>query len=468
MKTEKEENTLYEPPYPTPLQSKDKRSLYKLYKRGKESFIHTFFEGSYSKDTSVNNISGIKIFMPKRPEDVKNVLKKDFKHFPKDRFIHNILKPLLGDSIFTTNGETWEKQRRIIDIGFEKAGLRNVYKLMVDAVDDMHVRIERDRKTGPIQIQEEMTHVTADIIMRTILSRPIKTDKAMKVFHYFVDYQEKSTSLNILHTFRIPKWVSIYTYVRWKIKGKQIRSILGKIISERYQEFVEKEGKTEYGDILEAIMGTEDPVTKEKFSRKELTDQIVMLFLAGHETSASALSWSLYILANQPKHADSLTEEAEKIWPEQEIPDFSQIHKLKKARGVFRETLRLYPPVFLFSRESTGKCPVGNLKTSVKDVVSICPWLIHRREELWKDPHAFKPERFEEGENKANQGAYIPFSMGPRVCLGAAFAQQEALLILSTIAKKYHLSSVEGAVPEPIGRLTLRSKNGIYVNFAKR
>ncbi len=458
----------FEPPYPKPLTSKNKPSLWKLFKLGRKSSLHVLFEGDYKKDVSITKISGYKIFTPKDNGLIKDILKSNYKDFPKHRYMDDILRPLLGDSIFNTNGKTWERQRRIMDIGFEKAGLKNVFSLMCDAVQQMHQRLDSYKDGQAIDIDVEMTHVTADIIMRTILSSPIESDRAFKVFHYFEEYQEKSNSLLMLRLFRLPKWVSLRSYIIWKRRGRQIRNFIGEIIKERHKEFIEKNGETNYGDILEALMDTEDPETKTKFNTKELIDQIVMLFLAGHETSASALSWALYILSNQPEHTEALAAEAQNIFGQNQLPTFRETSKLKKARDIFKETLRLYPPVTQLSREATGKCPVAGHTVAPGTTVNINPWLIHRREKVWENAHAFCPERFSNGESKKNSGSYLPFSQGPRICIGAGFALQEALLILSSITKKYRIKPVSEHTPDPIARLTLRSLNGIKIALVRR
>lgn len=458
----------FTPPYPKPLSVKNKPSIWQLYKLGRKSALHILFGGDYKKDLSITNISGYKIFTAKDPKIVREILKNNYSEYPKHRYMHDMLRPLLGNSIFTTNGEVWARQRRIMDIGFEKAGLKNVFTLMTEAVEQMLRRLDKVENGAVVDMEMEMTHVTADIIMRTILSKPISSVEAFDVFRHFEEYQEQCNSLFMLRLWHIPKFFKLKTYLTWKKRGKQIRKFIGDIIKMRHEEFVRLKGKTDYGDILEAVMSTKDPETGTSFSTKELIDQIVMLFLAGHETSASALGWALYILSHQPEHGEALSKEAEEVFGEKSMPTFKETTKLKKTRDVFRETLRLYPPVTQFSRESTGKCPIAGHEVKAKTAVNVNSWLIHRREELWKNPHSFCPHRFSEGENKQNPGAYIPFSMGPRVCIGAAFAQQEALLILSSITKKYYITPDETHTPDPVSRLTLRSDNGIKVRLSRR
>lgn len=458
----------FDPPYPTPLKKSDKRSWLNLYKRGRKSWIHTMYEGSYRNKLSVVKLPGFKLFMPKRPEDVSSVLGSDYKGFPKSDLVHNALKPLLGESIFTTNGEVWERQRRMMDPAFANAGLKKVFPLMLDAVRDQLTRLRNHPEAEEIRMDEEMTHVTADIIMRTILSKPIKDREALEVFHWFEDFQEKASRVNVLSAFKLPSWIVPWDYILWKKRGRQIREVLGEIIRERYKEFVAMEGETEYGDILEVLMGVEDEVTKTKFSEVELIDQVVMLFLAGHETSASALSWAFYILAHQPKQAELLAAESVNTFDSLETVSFTQVHKLKRARDVFRETLRLYPPVAFFARVSSGENKLGEREAPKGSAVMVSPWMVHRHRELWNEPDTFKPERFAEGEAKKCPGAYFPFSSGPRVCIGAAFAQQEALLIISSIIRDFEFSPSDSHQPDPASRITLRSLNGILLKIKKR
>lgn len=458
----------FKPPYPTPLKKSDKRSWFNLYKRGRKSWIHTMYEGSYRNKLSVIKLPGFKLFMPKRPEDVSKVLGGDYKDFPKSELVHNALKPLLGESIFTTNGEKWERQRRMMDPAFANAGLKKVFPLMLDAVRDQLERLRQHPEEEEIRMDAEMTHVTADIIMRTILSKPIKDREALEVFHWFEDFQEKASRVNVLAAFKLPSWIIPWDYLRWKKRGKQIREVLGEVIRERYKEFTDKEGETEYGDILEVLMGVEDEETQTKFSEVELIDQVVMLFLAGHETSASALSWTFYILAHQPKLAGQLAAESVKTFESLDTVGFTQVHKLKRARDVFRETLRLYPPVAFFARVSSGEKKLSNREAPKGSAVMVSPWMVQRHRDLWEEPDTFKPERFAAGEARKCPGTYFPFSLGPRVCIGAAFAQQEALLIISSIVREFEFSPSETHEPDPASRITLRSLNGILLKMKKR
>lgn len=215
-------------------------------------------------------------------------------------------------------------------------------------------------------------------------------------------------------------------------------------------------------------MTTPDPQTGARFSTEEMIDQVAIFFLAGHETSASALAWALYLLATNPEWQDRIAAEAKAVF-EAGNPDFSMLGKLKLSRAVFREAMRLYPPVPMFVREA--RCPESFRGRAVKpgSQVVISPWHLHRHERLWDNPDGFDPARWETENGKAClRAAYIPFSTGPRVCPGAGFAMAEGPLLLSMLVGAFRFCPVERRAPVPVAHLTVRGKDGIWLNISER
>ena len=192
------------------------------------------------------------------------------------------------------------------------------------------------------------------------------------------------------------------------------------------------------------------------------------MFLAGHETSASALAWALYLIALDPEVQRRLHEEADAVFAEGEL-SFEKMRRLPFTRDVFREALRLYPPVAFVPRDATEEEEMRGKRILPGSILFVSPWLLHRHTEHWVDPDVFDPGRYSRPETRASeQKAYLPFSKGPRVCLGAAFALQEAVIVLATIMRDWKVSPVEGHVPKPVARLTLRSENGIRLAMERR
>lgn len=456
----------YEPPYPKPLDHSSKRSLWNLFKRGRQSWLSTLYEGSYSGRISRVRLPGVQLFLVKIPELIKEVLVDKFEHFPKHELSETTLKPLLGESIFTTNGPVWERQRRMLDPAFGQAKLKEVFDLMRGGSNALLARLDSAKDGDVVDIEIEMTHVTADIILRTILSQPLESDGAHKIFHAFNLFQEKAVLMVQLSFFRLPLWLAPRHYMTWKRAGREIRELLAVPIRERYEAY--RRGETSgHKDILQSLLEVRDPLDGSAFTLPELIDQVAMLFLAGHETSASALSWSLFLISKCPEIQERLHQETRTLLGSRE-PEFKDVSRHRLIRNVFRETMRIYPPVgFLTFRKATGGQRLAQHDLPDGSPVVISPWLVHRHRELWERPDEFDPDRFDGGLEQPTC-AYIPFGHGPRICIGAAFAIQEAMLILASLTRRYRFEPGPGPDPEPTSRLTIRSLNGISLRVWKR
>jgi cytochrome P450 len=316
-----------------------------------------------------------------------------------------------------------------------------------------------------LAIDEEMTHVTADIIFRTIFSRPLERDQAARIFRAFNRFQEIAYAHGVWAVAGVPRFLSIGRLFAAR-HARTIRKMLEREVDARAAE--KALPATARRDILDSLLEAADPESGEKFTRKELVDQIAVTFLAGHETSASALAWALYLIAMSPDVQERLHAEAAAVFKDRQ-PEFQDVRRLKLARDVFRETLRLYPPVFLFGRDATEAEPMLGNMVEPGSVILISPWLIQRHRKYWDRPDVFDPDRYSDPRTKESlRCAYLPFSSGPRVCLGAAFAMQEATLILAFLARHFRFEPLPDHTPKPIARLTLRSENGIRLRVLKR
>ena len=402
-------------------------------------------------------------YLINQPDLIKRVLKEQPDDFPKSDRIAEGLKPLLGNSVFLTNGETWKRQRRIIDPAFEGGRLKVTYPAMRAAADSAILRLQtRVGQGANIEVEEVTSHVAADVIFRTLFSIPIENEVASEVFTRFRDYQRSQPLLNLAAFVPLPKWMPRFFRRGTRPNANVIRALITDLTEARMAEI--KAGRAPE-DLATKIMTTTDPETGERFDAQEMVDQVAIFFLAGHETSASALAWSLYLLALYPDWQEQLAQEAEALADE----SFAAISKLRLSRDVFREALRLYPPVPMMVREAT--CPVQFRNRAVPKGAQIVlsPWHLHRHERLWDNPDGFDPSRWQtENGKQCQREAYIPFSAGPRVCPGAGFAMVEGALILSMILRHFKITCVEGAEPVPVAHLTVRSKSGIWLQFTPR
>ena len=400
-------------------------------------------------------------YLMNQPELVKTVLKDRPEDFPKSDRIGEGLRPLLGNSVFLTNGETWKRQRRIIDPAFEGGRLRETFPAMWDAAEAAAARL--DPKAGEVvEIEAETSHAAADVIFRTLFSLPIEHEVARAVFDEFRNYQRSQPILNLGALLPLPRWMPRLFRRDTRASAARIRTLITDLTRARMAQI---ETGTAPDDLATKIMTQADPETGERFDTQEMVDQVAIFFLAGHETSASALAWALYLMATHPAWQERLAEEAQAL----ETCDFAVMSKLKLSRDVFRETLRLYPPVPMMVREN--RCPERFRDRQVKQGAQLVlsPWHLHRHERLWDNPDGFDPTRWQtENGKQCQRDAFIPFSAGPRVCTGAGFAMVEGPLILSRILRDFRVTAQPDRVPVPVAHLTVRSDKGIWLALSRR
>ena len=400
-------------------------------------------------------------YLINQPDLIQDVLKTRPDDYPKSNRIGEGLRPLLGNSVFLTNGETWKRQRRIIDPAFEGGRLRETFPAIWDAAEAAAARLA-PHDGEPLEAEAQTSHAAADVIFRTLFSIPIEHHMAREVFDEFKTYQRSQPILNIAAFVPLPRWLPRLFRQDTKRSAAKIRQLITALTAERMEAI--KAG-TAPDDLATKIMTTPDPEDGSTFTTEEMVDQVAIFFLAGHETSASALAWAMYLVATHPDWQDRLAKEAQVI----DQCDFAVMGKLKQSRDVFREALRLYPPVPMMVREAT--CPVtfrGRQVARGAQVV-ISPWHLHRHERLWDNPDGFDPARWHsENGKKCQREAYLPFSAGARVCPGAGFAMVEGPLILSRILRDYRIEVVGEKPPVPVAHLTVRSKDGILLRFVRR
>ena len=404
-------------------------------------------------------------YMINQPDLINTVLRERPDDFPKSDRVKEGLAPLLGNSVFITNGDVWKAQRRIIDPAFEGGRLREIYPAIWDAAVAAVARLKEQAGQEPVEMEGVTSHVAADVIFRTLFSIPIENEVAAKVFSEFKDHQRTQPIVNIGALLPMPKWMPRFFKKRTKETARHIRGLIAQLTHQRMDEI--KAG-TAPDDLATKIMTTPDPETGKCFTPDEMIDQVAIFFLAGHETSASALGWALYLLATNPEMQDRVAAEAAEVI-DPDVPYFSAASKLKLTRDVFREAMRLYPPVPMMVRENT--CPEHFRNRDIRkgSQIVLSPWHLHRHERLWDRPDEFDPERWQTKAGKASmREAYIPFSAGSRVCPGSGFAMIEGPLILGMLVQALRFESVENRPAMPIAHLTVRSKDGIWLKMTLR
>ncbi len=401
-------------------------------------------------------------FLVNEPALWKRVLTEVPQDFPKSPRMAAGLEPLLGQGVFLTNGALWARQRRIIDPAFEGGRLRDTFPAIWAAGEATVARLQALAGAEPVEVEAEMSHSTADVIFRTLFSVPIEDRTASAVFQVFRAYQGTQPLINLAAFLPLPRWMPRFHRRATLRAARRIRGLIGDLVAARRLAIAEGRAPD---DLATKIMTMADPLDGRPFDDAEMVDQVAVFFLAGHETSASALGWALYLLALDPGLQDRLAEEAAR----ELTPDFSSVSRLKLARDVFREALRLYPPVPMMVREAACPAEFRGRKVEAGAQVVISPWHLGRHQAIWEDPDAFCPARWQTAEGRAAaRDGFIPFSAGPRVCTGAGLAMVEGPLILAMIARDLRLAPVEGRVPVPQAQLTVRAAEGIWLRLTRR
>ncbi|MEC8292842.1 MAG: cytochrome P450 [Pseudomonadota bacterium] len=450
---------------PKPPARADKVSLWRYLRLFRQDILSAQPQRLYRAWMAEFRTPFFRSYMCNQPDLVDLVLKQRPDDFPKSDRISEGLRPLLGNSVFLTNGETWKRQRRIIDPAFEGGRLRDTFPAMWAAGQAAVARLNTAADGKPVEIEAHSSHAAADVIFRTLFSIPIEHAVAAEVFDQFREHQRTQPVLNLGAFVPLPKWVPRFHRKKTRETAAVIRALITQLTQDRMVAIRAGEAPD---DLATKIMTTADPETGARFDTEEMVDQVAIFFLAGHETSASAQAWALYLLALHPDWQEKVAAEAH-VLASPVLPEFSVVSKLRITRDVFREALRLYPPVPMMVREN--RCPEEFRKREVPvgSQIVLSPWHLHRHQRLWDDPDSFDPARFAtENGKECLRHAYMPFSAGQRVCTGAGFAMVEGTLLLAQLVRAYRFDLVDELPPVPVAHLTVRGKDGIWLRLTPR
>jgi cytochrome P450 len=350
----------------------------------------------------------------------------------------------------------------MIDPAFSHMRINQAYTAMAGAVDDYVRTADVHAATGePFSLDAAMSLLTADIICRTIFSRPLDGPTGWDVFHAFADFERSVAQVSLGRLLlgkpfaRVPQPPAVQAACR-VIRGR---------FDTMLDEWAAK-GGAEGDDIAGAIIAARDPATGQGFSRDELIDQIGVFYLAGHETTASVLTWAFFVLSQRPEIVARMRAEIADVARDGPIL-IEHTKKMAFTRNVFRESLRLYPPITFIPRVAAVDTEIAGRRVRRGTMIMIAPWSLHRHQRFWRDPEVFDPDRFlPDREKQIRPGTYIPFGLGPRICVGAAFATVEASLILASLVRRYDFAAENAADVRPVSRLTTRPAREIMCRVA--
>ena len=355
-----------------------------------------------------------------------------------------VLRPMLGEGLLIAEGRAWKHQRRTLAPAFTPRAVSALVPHMVAATDETIAKLKA-ASNAPVDLREAMQRMTLEIAGRTMFSFGMdRHGGALRDF--VVEYGTNLARPHFLDLLLPLSWPSPQDFSRARFR-KRWTAFVGKLMAER--RAAGKDDNAPPRDLFDLMGAARDPETGEAFTDEQLGDQIATMILAGHETTATALFWALYLLALDPATQEQLAAEVKSA----NVNDATDVERLKFTRAVVDETMRLYPPAFLIARAASGPDTIAGLPVKKNDIIMIAPWLLHRHEKLWRDPNAFVPSRFMTG-TPPDRFAYLPFGVGARVCIGAHFALVEATLALAKIIGAFRVALVDKEPVMPVGVVT--------------
>jgi cytochrome P450 len=450
----------FRPPAPTP--RSPLASLIRAAFAGERDLLSLLPDLAYRELVTPLGVSRRNILLVNDPQAVTDILVNGQGWYPKNDLMVGALEGLVGDSIFVSDGAAWKRQRRMIDPAFSHMRINQAFTAMSGAVDDYLRTADGHAASGePFSLDAAMSLLTADIICRTIFSRTLDGPTGWDVFHAFADFERSVAQVSLGRLLlgkpfaKVPQPPAVQTACR-VIRGR---------FDTMLDEWTAK-GGAEGDDIAGAIIAARDPATGAGFTREELIDQIGVFYLAGHETTASVLTWAFFVLSQRPEIVARMRAEIADIAGDGPIL-IEHTKKMAFTRNVFREALRLYPPITFIPRVAAVDTEIAGKRVRRGTMIMIAPWTLHRHKRFWRDPEVFDPDRFlPEREKDIRPGTYIPFGLGPRICVGAAFATVEAGLILASLVRRYDFTTENPADVRPVSRLTTRPAREIMCRVA--
>jgi cytochrome P450 len=379
------------------------------------------------------------------PDDVKRVLLSNHRNYTKGEGMARV-KILLGNGIMTSEGDLWRRQRRMMQPSFHRRVLDRFAEL-IGAVNEKFADrwAARSARGEPVNITDDTSELTLEIVLTSIFGKDLgRLEQQLGVNPFRVVAQEPARDLKFAFRFR------------------SLTRLVADLMARRRSE------PEEHFDFLAMLMAATDRETGAPMSDRELIDEVMTLIVAGHETTASALTWTWFLLSQRPDIGEQLRMEADRA-PPGSPAGLDAANSATLARQVLQESLRLYPPGWLFTRRTIEADELGGFPIAPRTDVFISPYLLHRHPAFWDDPEEFRPERFAALDvEDRHRFAYIPFSVGPRHCIGENIAMFEMLVHLQTMFRRFRLTRADNSPLETEAQINLRLRSSLMMTVQTR
>jgi cytochrome P450 len=406
---------------------------------------------------SVRLLAG-RVHVCNSPDTVKYVLNTRNAHFErKSPQMRHALRPLVGDGLFISDGPTWRSRRPAVAAAAHGSRLPMFAPVMVEAATETAGRGAALPPGRTVDVLSEMALLTSEIITRTMFGRALGARHARSIVDSFDAYQRRVGQMDLPSLLGLPDWLPRLRGAAERRAARDLRAV--------------------FADVLRRSRAAEEPSLVALLRRADaggaalddeaLLDEAAVIFLAGHETTANTLAWAWFLLSEAPPAEARLHAELDAVLNGRP-PSLADVPRLPFCRAVIEETMRLYPPVPILSRQATCDETIRRRPVRRGELVLVVPWLLHRHQRLWDSPDHFDPDRFLPGRARHDRYSYLPFGAGPRVCAGASFGLTEAVLCLATLAQRFRPRLVPGTVVEPVARLALRPRDGMPMTIHPR
>ncbi|MBV9565580.1 MAG: cytochrome P450 [Bradyrhizobium sp.] len=435
---------------PIPPRAPDNMTVFGWMRRLRENAIGGWREQAYEADIIQGRFLGSSSFILNTPDAIRHVLVDNYENYTRTPAAFRVLRPPLGQGLLVAEGRAWKHQRRTLAPAFTPRAVTTLVPHMLAVTDETVAKLKQNRGEG-VDLREIMQHMTLEIAGRTMFSFGMDRHGAT-LREFVVEYGDRLARPYLLDLILPLSWPSPKDFPRARFR-KRWTAFIATLMAER-RAAGKKDGAPPR-DLFDLMGDARDPETGESlnkaaFTDEQLGDEVATMILAGHETTATALFWALYLLALDPETQERVAAEARAL-PVDAAPD---LDSLKFTRAVIDETMRLYPPAFLIARAATAADTIAGRPVKRGDVMLIAPWLLHRHRKLWRDPDAFLPERFMAPAPPPDRFAYMPFGVGARVCIGAHFALVEATLVLAKLIGTFRIGLLDRAPVMPVGIVT--------------
>jgi len=407
-----------------------------------------------TRQPMVSGRTGKRWHMVTDPGAIRRMLLENLDNYPKSLVTKNLLRPAIGESLFIAEGAHWRWQRRTAAPVFSHRNVMNLAPVMTAAARRSAARIA---EAGPraVDVAADMVRTTFDVIADVTFSGNGMFD-ADSVHRGIDAYIAEAGRISLFDILGLPDWVPRPGRL---MAGGAVGEM--KRVADAAVEARRARGPDGVPDLLDLLLEGEDPETKRRMNTAELRDNLLTFIVAGHETTALTLGWSLYLCAFDQKVQDRARAEARAVLSG-DAATGADVADLPFIRQIIDEALRLYPPAGLVSRTALGADTLCGREIRPGDTVIIPIYALHRHHMLWDTPDAFRPDRFADRKAIARY-SYLPFGDGPRICIGASFALQEAVIILATLLTRFRFTPVAGRDPDPVMILTLRPQGGVWL-----